>query len=166
MLHSPSRFVAEAEAEEVAEPEAEVTSSTSPEVGADAGAGRGRPRPRSLFFFFFFSAFGWLMAYIPVARDSFGATGCPRGVGFTYSYPHSTGGLQHPDCTALSRFTPFLWSISRKKSEKIRGHYDERLREFYASTCRGERALKKRYREMNSCASLEQTAEELRQLRM
>ena len=64
--------VAEAKAEEVAE----ATSSTSPEVGADAGAGRGRPRPR--FLFSFFLAFGWNLGYIPVAPDSFGATGCPR----------------------------------------------------------------------------------------
>ena len=56
--------------------EAEATSSTSPEVRADAGVGRARPRPR--FFFFFFLTFGWLMAYILVAPDSFGATGCPR----------------------------------------------------------------------------------------
>ena len=71
----------EAEAEEVAE----ATSSASPEVWADAGAGRGRPRrwrcgvsaKASIYFFHFFFAFGWPMAYIPVAPDSFGATGCP-----------------------------------------------------------------------------------------
>ena len=91
--------MAEAEAEEVveaeAEAEAEATSSTSLEVGADAGAERGRPRPRFLFprplhewvkgsnhlherkGSSFFLAFGWNLAYIPVAPASFGATGCP-----------------------------------------------------------------------------------------
>ena len=69
------------EAEEVAE----ATSFTSLEVGADAGAGRGKPRrwrcggcaKASISFFFFFLFFHVWMAYIPVAPDSFGATGCP-----------------------------------------------------------------------------------------
>ena len=62
---------------EVAEEVAEATSSTSPEVGADVGAGGGG-QGLDFFFFSFFRVFGWPMAYIPVAPDSFKATGCPR----------------------------------------------------------------------------------------
>ena len=32
----------------------------------------------SISFSYFFLVFKWPMAYIPVALDSFGATGCPR----------------------------------------------------------------------------------------
>ena len=32
----------------------------------------------SISFSFIFRVFDWPMAYIPVAQDSFGATGCPR----------------------------------------------------------------------------------------
>ena len=41
--------------------------------GGSAGAA-----PTASISFFFLLAFGWPMAYIPVAPDSFGATGCPR----------------------------------------------------------------------------------------
>ena len=107
--------MAEAEAEDVvveaeAEAEAEATSSTFPEVGVDAGAERGRPRARFIFprplhewvkgsndlherkgsHFF---AFGLNLAYIPVAPDSFGATGCPRSRGADVSIDELKLGL-------------------------------------------------------------------------
>ena len=63
--------VAEALAE--AEEMAETTSSTSQEVGGGCGS-REREAKGEISFFFFHV---W-MAYIPVAPDSFEATGCPR----------------------------------------------------------------------------------------
>ena len=46
-----------------------------PGGGGPGGGGAGAaPRPRFLFFLLFFRV--W-MAYIPVAPESFGATGCP-----------------------------------------------------------------------------------------
>ena len=51
----------------------------SPGGGGRCGSGEGEAKA-SISFFLSFFAFGWLMAYIPVAPDSFGATSCPHSI--------------------------------------------------------------------------------------
>ena len=85
-----------------AEAEAEATSSTSPKEGEAKGSiyfsapaprvgKRVKRSPREERKSFF--AFGLNLAYIPVAPDSFGATGCPRSRGADVSIDELKLGL-------------------------------------------------------------------------